>query len=266
MIKDVINATVAAARSLLRNWRALIIFFGLYILLLVVSYLFLVTREASIWQVLLTFLLAIAAPVIFFIIQAMGVSYSQRGDGAGALLRRSLGNCWKLILISLPIILIAWLFIYLLGRIQPDVTTAVSEAARAVPTPPRPPARAPQQSIQWQAVLITTLRFLLLYIALPLAAIHLWIATSREGIIAALKGAGRILARAFAPRAVLIYVAGLIIFALIPYLLIFTRTPSKNAWLEIALLGARLALALVFILFGWVVTLGALSGIATESK
>lgn len=103
------------------------------------------------------------------------------------------------------------------------------------------------------------MRFLLLCIALPLATIHLWISTAHEGLRAALKGIGRTLARAFAPRAVLAYAIGLVIFGVVPYFLLFTRTPTKNAWVEIGLLSARLVLALLFALLGWVITLGALA-------
>ena len=92
-------------------------------------------------------------------------------------------------------------------------------------------------------------------IVYPFAAIQLWIATTREGLGAALKGIGRAVARAFAPRSVLIYAVGLLIFGVTPYFLIFTRMPVSNWWVEVGLLAARLALALIFVLFGWVMQL-----------
>jgi hypothetical protein len=195
----------------------------------------------------------------------MGVSYIQSETRFGDWLRQAWRECWKLILISVPIVLLAWLISYLLGRLETDVLGAMRDAARSAPGVPRAPARATEQPGRWLEVTITTLRFLLLYIALPLAAIHLWIAAARDGLGDALKGAARTVARAFAPRAVLTYVIGFLIFGVIPYFLLFTRTQVGNAWIEIGLLGARLALAMVFILFGWVITLGALTNVSAGS-
>jgi hypothetical protein len=100
--------------------------------------------------------------------------------------------------------------------------------------------------------------------ALPLVAVHSWLAASRGGVGQVFKGIGRVIARALAPRSALIYAVGLIVFAVIPYFLIVPRTPAKNPWVDMTLLGARLALALLFILVGWVVTLGALSRLKAD--
>lgn len=252
MIRSVLGAMATATSRLLRNWRTLAVFLGLYAALLAVLYLFVVTREASLGQVLFTLTLATLAPGLFFLLQALGVSYTQSEGGLGALLRRALRDSWKLIVISLPLLLLAGLAIYLLGKLQ-------AYALAAPPPPPRPPARNAAPSLPWLRVTFTTLRFLLLCIAFPLATIHLWIATAQEGLGAALQGVGPNLARAFAPRAVLAYAMGLVIFGVVPYFLLFTRTPAQNAWVEIGLLGARLALALLLALLGWVITLGALA-------
>jgi hypothetical protein len=265
MLKNVMNSITTAARHLLRNWRAIVVFLGLYLALLAALYFFVVIREANIWQVLLTLLLAIVAPVLFFVLQAMGVSYTQDGTGVGVLLLRSLRECWKLIVISVPIVLLAWLIIYLLGKLETNMLGGIRDAAQAATAVPRSAARTSEQPGRWMEIAITALRFLLLGIALPLAAIHLWIATAREGLGAALKGAGRAVVRAFAPRAVLTYAVGLVIFGVIPYFLIFTRTPVGNWWVEGGLLGARLVLALMFVLFGWIITLGALTESITGS-
>ena len=262
MLKNVMNSIAAAVRGLLRNWRAVVAFLGLYLALLLALYFFVVTREASILQILLTLVLAIAAPILFFVLQAMGVSYTSDGTGIGALLRRSLRECWKLILISVPIILLAWLIVYLLSKLEINMLGGIRDAARV----PRSAARTSEMPGRWLEITFTTLRFLLLGIVLPLAAIHLWIVTTREGLVAALKGAGRAVMRAFAPRAVLIYAIGLVIFGVIPYFLIFTRTAVGNWWIEIGLLSARLALALIFVLFGWVITLGALTEMNREKQ
>jgi hypothetical protein len=265
MLKNVIASMIAAARSLWRNKPALATFFALFAALLAAIYLFVVTREATIWQLLVTLVAGLAAPVLFFVLQAMSVSYRRGEASLGVLLRGSWRACWKLLLVSVPVALLAWLIVYLFSQVELQAAGAVREAARFTPAAPRPPARSEAQPGQWLTVIITAARFLLLYIVLPLAAIHLWIAAARDGLGAALKGIGRVMARAFAPRSVLTYAIGLVLFGVIPYFLIFTRTPVKNAWIEAGLLGARLTLAAVLTLFGWVLTLGALAEPTAES-
>jgi len=45
------------------------------------------------------------------------------------------------------------------------------------------------------------------------------------------KKTGQLLARAFAPQSVLIYVAGFLIFAVVPYFLLFRTTPTNmHGW------------------------------------
>ena len=265
MIRNALNSIATAARNLLRNWRALVVFLVLYLALLAAIYFFVETHEATILQLLLNLILAIIAPALFFVLQAMGVSYMQAEAKLGALLRQAWREWWKLIVISVPIMLLAWLVIYLFGKLEGDVLGAVRDAARSTTTAPRPSNRAAEPPGRWLEISLTALRCLLLYIALPLAAIHLWIATARDGLGQAFKGIARVVIRAFAPRAVLIYAVGLVIFGVIPYFLISKRTPFGGAWVDMGLLSARLALAFVFIVFGWVMTLGALTNISAES-
>jgi cytochrome bd-type quinol oxidase subunit 1 len=87
----------------------------------------------------------------------------------------------------------------------------------------------------------------------------LWIGAARDGLKQTIKRSPRILARAFAPQSVVIYAMGFVIFAVVPYFLIVPRTPVSSAWwLDAGLLVARLLLAVLFSLIGWVVTVGAL--------
>ena len=162
-------------------------------------------------------------------------------------------------MISLPVILIAVLAVYLFGKIETTTpAAAVREAVRAQPAPPRPVTPKPQP-VSWQSVAVTTIEYLLFCLVLPLAAIHLWIGTARNGLKQTFRGSLRILALAFAPQSVVTYLMGFLIFAVIPYLLIVPRTPVSSAWwLDAGLLGVRLLLAVLFSLVGWVVTMGAL--------
>ncbi len=261
MFRNAFTATGAAARELLRNWGALALLNLLYAALLASVYLFVTTREASVLQLIITALAALAVPVLFFVLQAAGVaSFVGAGARLGSTLRRALRDFWKIFLISVPLILLAVLIVYLTNKLHAYFVAADGSAA------PRPPALMPVHPLditppapmRWADALFFALRLLLLGIALPLTAIHLWINVAREGLRATLRNSLRIIARALAPQSVLIYVVGMIFFALMPYFLIFTRTPVTNTWLELVLFGIRLALAFVLTLWGWVITIGAL--------
>lgn len=257
-MKRILHAFASASRELFRRWGALIILLVLYLAMLGAIYQFFVTREATIGQLILSLLLALVAPVLFLVIQTMAARYNQGSPRAWALLGGSLRDFWKLLLISLPLILIAVLAVYLFGKIETTApATVVREAARAVPAPARVATPKPQP-VHWQSVAITTIEYLLFCLVLPLAAIHLWIGTARDGLKQTFKRSARALGRAFAPQSVVIYAIGFLFFAVVPYFLIVTKTPVSSAWLDAGLLVARLLLAVFFSLIGWVVTVGAL--------
>src|SRR2546425_796831 len=113
MIKRILQAIASGSRDLVRNWRALAILFVLYLAMLGAIYWFIATREATIAQLLLSLLLVIAAPVLFFVIQTMAARHRDRGEHAWALLGSSLRDFWKLVVIALPIIAVAVLAVYL---------------------------------------------------------------------------------------------------------------------------------------------------------
>ena len=70
MIKDTLKSISATLRSLVSNPGSLAIFAGLYALLLAALYGFIATKEAKVWQVLLTLVFVASAPAIFFLFQA----------------------------------------------------------------------------------------------------------------------------------------------------------------------------------------------------
>src|SRR5260370_665582 len=114
MIKNVIGSIGAAAHRLLSNWRASLIFLLLYLAMLLAIYMFLTTGVATVGQLLILAITVAMASVIFFVIQAMAVSYmsGEPGadeSGAGRLVVRSLQGLWQLVVISLPFFLLAWL-------------------------------------------------------------------------------------------------------------------------------------------------------------
>jgi hypothetical protein len=253
LMKSVLEAFGKASSRFFRNWRALITFIVLYAALILALYEFFATREATVLQVIFTFLLPVIAVVLFFILQAMGVQYMRDDRNTRTLMKTSLKECWKLMLISVPFICLAWLAVYLLGKIHVDAPVA----ARAV-TAPHSGSSIPSQPIQWEALGVSTLQFLVLYIMIPMAAVNLWIAIARDGLGHALRGVGA-LANAFRPGSVVIYVGGMLVFGVIPYFLVSMTTHSKNAWLEFGLVVSRLAVAALLSLFGLMITLGALT-------
>ncbi|HEX8139282.1 MAG TPA: hypothetical protein VF544_17095 [Pyrinomonadaceae bacterium] len=252
-----------ALGRLFGNWRALVVLLLLYGLMLASLYFFIAVREASLWQVLLTFLLAALVPVLFFIIQVIGVRYVDEGAGAKALLRSGLRDFWKLLVVSLPLLLMVWLIAYVFSKLQVGAAPAVAAAGAAARTAASG-GEAGAGLFSWKEVIITTLRFLLLGLVMPLVAIQFWIEAAREGLAQAFKNAGRVLGRALAPGAVLVYAIGLLFFGVIPYFLITINYSRGGAWTEISLLGARLLLASLFMLCGWLITTGALSRMRDE--
>ena len=256
MIKNSLIAIGTAARALVRGWGALLLLLALYAALLASVYLFFAMKEATVWQLTLTALLAVLAPLLFFILQAATVNFAQGATRPLLLVRRALEDFWKVLLVSLPLIALAVLLVYLLDKLQARFPVA----ALATPRAALPPlaARAAPPPMGWQDAVLPSLRLLLLGVLLPLIAVQLWLSIAHQGLWATLKRSPRVLARAFAPQAVLVYAIGLFVFGLMPYFIIFTRTPVKSAWGELILFGLRLALAFLFTLLGWAITLGAL--------
>jgi len=269
MLTETFRSLAAATRNLFRNWQTLLLIAIVYAALLTILYLFVWVKEATYAQVSLTFAAAVAVPLLFFVLQAMiaggGASASDPAivtptaqETAGFTLKRSLANFWKLFLITLPLIGLAMLVAYLLNKAQgrwglapePVSTTLRSLAATNKPSP---------QHIEWRTALFSTIRYLAFGLLLPLLAIHLWVATVRDGLGGAIKKLATLLSRAFGPQSVLIYVVGFLIFAVAPYFLLFKTTQTNHAWLELFLLVARLAVVFALTLLGWTITVRALA-------
>ena len=259
MITTTLRLIRKSAADILRNWHVLAIFAGLYALLLATLYGFIATREAKVWQVLLTLLFVASAPAIFFLMQAAIINQARQGKIEWYLALRD--SC-KLALLTLPLIFVGVGIIYLLNRWQahfpaPHLAPLPLVSAAA---PGKPVATPPTH---WPTVWFATARVLIFVIALPLAMIQLWVDLGRQNLLtfiragarAVLKSLGQTLSRAFAPESVLIYSLGLIVFALTPYVLLFVRAPLGGIWRELGVFSARLALVFVFTLFGWVLTL-----------
>ncbi len=253
MLRNITTAT----RALFGNWKMLTVFVVLYAAFVFALYLFFTTPEARMWQVALTILLLLILPILFFVLQTLGVEYVNGDRNFSELLARAGREFWKPLLLSLPVIAVTWLVIWGLNKLDFTLTAGIREAANAAGTDAA--YKAGEERIQSLAFMITVVSALILYFIVPLFSIHLWIAAVRDGIRQTLKGIFRVLLRAFAPRSVLTYLLGFIVFGVLPHYILITRTPSKITWLDWSLLGMRITLALLMVLIGWMVTVGAMT-------
>ena len=256
MIKESFAALGASTRDLFRNWRGLLLLAAIYGLMLAGVYYFFATGVANVWQLFVTATTAAAAPLLFFLFQAAAANAALPEATAAGIVRRAPRDLLKVLLLAVPIAVFAVLFVYLLPKLQGwlpkvDEPPHVSMVAGVVGERPVP--------LHWQEALMSSSWLLLLGVWLPLAAAHLWLSAARVGLTATLKGFHRVVGRAFAPRSVLVYAVGLFLFGLMPYFVLFTRTPITNGWVELWFFAVRLALAFTLTLVGWLVTLGALA-------
>jgi len=219
-----ITAILSAARALLRNRRALLLMIAAYVGLIVAIYLFVSTREATIFQLFLTLIAVISAPALFFMLQTVSVSYAN-GPASRGLLKRTL----KLIVVSVPVFALTFLAAYGLSKIQSHPT------------------------------IVTAVRYLLLAVIAPLLAIQLWIASSNCGLRVLFKSLRKVLSKTFGPESIFVYACGFLIFAIVPYWLLQRRIVIERQWLEFSVLALRLGISALLMLLGWVTTLGALS-------
>lgn len=257
-----LKAILVASMRLLRTWRVVALLAVTYAFLGAALILFVAMKEARVWQVILTLVFAALAPALFFVLQAMIVNYAQGEDQASVLFSRSLGDSCKLALASIPLILVAILFLHFLNKLQTYLPLHVSpvQPSRGMWSWQQPPPSVnTSPPLQWTLLMLNTVRFLFIGFVLPLVAIHLWSATLREGLLSALKGMHHHLARAFAPDVVLTHTIGLMLFSLVPYLLLFMQTPASKPSVEFGLFALRLLLVFVFTLCGWTLTLDALA-------
>ena len=239
-------------RSTLTNLRALGIFIALYALLLASFYFFISTREATVWQVLLTYALLLLLPAEFFVFQAAILEFARARKFA---VKNILLSALKLAAVTIPVLIIGALLWWLMNKLQARFPATPAPLVFP-PAPKAPPTH-------WPTLLLTTLRFVLFGVALPLATIHLWIEASVCDVRASFAGGarnvfgtiGRALARAFSSESVFVYGLGLILFVLGPYLILLPRLTFTGTKTAFTLFVVQVIVALVLMLIGWVVTL-----------
>lgn len=260
MTKEVLSALASAARGLLRDWRVLLALAVLYAALIAACGLFITTREATAWQLFVTAATAAAIPLLLCVVLAGGALYAAGERRALAVVTGALRGFWKVALLGLPVLALVVLTVWGMNKLETKVrhdprteaqetfTSDEGESETESGEKKRPPVR-------WKYVFVSALRLLLLGVVLPLAAAQLFIGAARGGLGAGLRRLGR----AFAPRSVLTYAVGMIVFALLPYFLFNQRTPASAGWLELTLLSLRLGLVFLLTLGGALMTMTALA-------
>ena len=271
MTKNVLAALGAALRALLGHIPALFVLGVLYALFIAACYLFVTTREATTVQVLFTAVVAVAIPVLFCALQAGCAGFAVGADSPGATLRTAGRNFWKVLLVSLPLVAVILVGVWVFDKAQTRITAKANERTQNSNTagsitedesePLSVPMHAPEREedktpkVRWAYVLLVAVRLLFFGVVVPLVAICLWLGIARGSLRGMFRGFGRVLA----PETVLTYAVGMILFGVIPYFLLFTRTGAKGEWSELMIFGLRLLLAFLFSLLGWVLTLRALA-------
>jgi len=245
---------LSSIATVFANPGALLVFAIIYAFLLVESYIFIWIREATIWQVLVTYALMFLIPIAFFILQAAIID---RAIDQKLRPRVILIDALKFLAVTILVLLVVWLLHYLLNKLAARYPAPVVQIPP--PTKAAQPTTTTPPPLHWPSLIFTTLRFVLWGVAFPLAAIHLWIAIAGEGAKFSFKRIGSALARAFSPDSVLIYGLGLVIFFVLPYLILVPTFTINSNKTEFAFFGLRLLLSFVFSLVGWVLTLTALA-------
>lgn len=256
MIMTSLKVWLGTIRTLVTNLRALLVFIALYAVLLVSFYLFVSTREATVWQVLVTYLFLNLVPAEFFVLQASIIDSARDLKLAW---KRTVRSALKIFMVTIPVLIIGWVLWLLINKLQ---------GRFPAPVPPIVFETGPPKSqpTHWPTLLLSTLRLLLFGVLLPLTAIHLWIEASACDIRASFAGGpkrifgtlGKAMTRAFSSDSVFIYGLGLILFALIPYAILSLKINIKGTKTAFAIFITQIALAFLFVLFGWVVTIATL--------
>src|SRR6185369_15506250 len=112
------------------NPGALLVFAAIYAVLLVASYLFISVREATVWQVFVTYTLMILIPLSFFILQA---SIIDRELDQKLRPRVILIDTLKFLAVTIPVLLLVWLLYYLLNKFAARYPAPIVAVAPAVP-------------------------------------------------------------------------------------------------------------------------------------
>lgn len=248
-IGRVLSVIAEAARRLTASLSSVLVALLLYLLLLGAVFLFLTTRESSVWQVAMGLVVwPLVAVLIFFVAQAFGLVAIRAGIDTGYKLKRAFVDSSKLIVATLPLLVVVLGALYglealdgLLIRRMVDLDSSqIDWLTRS------------RLGLEW-------VRTAMLWVVFPLLAIHWWILALRDGTWRALRGARRVVGQALNPGSILVYLLTAGFYGGLAWLLFRLRPTIEREWLELWLFGARMALALLVVFLGWLLTLGSLA-------
>ncbi|NBU28666.1 MAG: hypothetical protein EBS42_10800 [Caulobacteraceae bacterium] len=248
-IGRVLGVIAEAGRRLTASLSSVLVALLLYLLLLGALFLFLTTRESSVWQVAMGLVVwPLAAVLIFFVAQTFGLVAIRAGIDTGYKLKRACVDSSKLIVATLPLLAIALGVLYGLEALDDLIVRrlAALDAGR----------------VDWllrSRLGLEWVRTGLLWVVFPLLAVHWWILALREGAWQALWGVRRVFGEAFNPGSILVYLLTAGFYGVLAWLLFRLRPTIEREWLELWLFGARMALALLVVFLGWLLTLGSLA-------
>ncbi len=237
MLQQAWNSIRSAFRGVLSRPRVVVVAFLIYLLFIGVIWVFVTTREATILDLFVTVVSALAAVVLFFVLQAIAVGYGE-GLHLKAVVAGVLRNSAKLFVATLPVIALGIIAYLALNRLTPEEYAPGNFFTRT---------------------LLPAVKVILFWLILPLLAIRLWIVTARNGLRAAYTRIGRIFIECFAPRQNLTFVLVAAVTGAIAFPLIYRKTPIDREWIEIGVLSARIALASIVIFLGWFLGVRSLS-------
>lgn len=239
MLKNISTAIRRGIKGAFAEPLVLVAAFGIYVLMLAFVWVFVRTREATSLDLLLTLIVPVVVCALFFALQSLAVR-PKANDGSKRTVSSLFRDGWKLFVVTIPVIVIGIIVWLLMDRFTPPYGGSFA-----------------------RRTLLPTIGMIILYVLLPLVAIRLWIA-SRSGIKNTYRSIGRSVLNALNPTRLLIYVVFALVFGGIAYLLIFKKTPVDREWVEVGLLGLRLALAGVAIFLGWFLGVRAVAELNSE--
>lgn len=244
MFRNAFNSILLALKKLVRGRQAMIALLAVFAALLASIYTFMRVREATISQLVFTFTLLLAIPVLFFVWQSVSINYV-KSDEDSRWLPHSIYRCWKLAIVTVPAVAIVVALWFVLDKLQ--LRFGIGPGANGV-----------VQHSKWWTVFTAT-RFALVGVVGPLMIIRLWIASLQSGLLSIPRHLRQFVAGTFSSESILIYVAGSVFFLVIPYFVINKPVSTQKAWLEFTILGVRLVISALLVVVGWATTVGALT-------
>ncbi len=249
LIREVVEPIGEAARRLLTSPATLLLAGLLYGLMVGAIFLFLTTRESSPVQVFLGLVVyPLIAVFLFFLGQSLGLTATRIGVGVGYKFKRAIIDCSKVIVISIPLLLIMIGVFDGLENLEFMVAGRIEEAA--------------EEKVKFWSGLLIGLWWLkagLFAIFFPLWAIHWWMVAVREGALVAIRSTGSVMRRALSPGSVLVYLLTTGIFGGLALLVFRLHPPIESEWIELYFFGGRMIVGLGAIFLGWLLTLASLA-------